>query len=92
MATKSNQITVRIDWAQPMGANCPHFVQTLPIVFISVGNPYHLLDVPRIKTFSYGYSSTDETPEAMVGKLVGRDRFVGKAPHGPFYGKWDAKL
>jgi beta-N-acetylhexosaminidase len=75
-----------------MGANCPHYVETLPTVFISVENPYHLLDVPRVKTFINGYSSTDETLEAIVNKLVGRDSFTGKAPHDPFCGKWDAKL
>ncbi|MFH1513450.1 MAG: glycoside hydrolase family 3 N-terminal domain-containing protein [Bacillota bacterium] len=92
MATKSNQTVVRIEWAQPMGANCPHFVETLPTVFISVENPYHLLDVPRIKTYINGYSSTDETLCAILEKLVGRDAFTGKAPHDPFCGKWDARL
>jgi len=92
LATKSNQTTVRIEWAQPMGANCPHFLQQIPTIFISVENPYHLLDVPRIKTFINGYSSTDETLDAIMNKLVGRDTFVGKPPHDPFCGKWDARL
>lgn len=92
MSTKSNQTTVRIEWAQPMGANCPHFIQNMPTVFISVENPYHLLDVPRVKTFINGYSSTDETLQAILNKLVGRDSFVGKAPHDPFCGKWDTRL
>ncbi|HPF86710.1 MAG TPA: glycoside hydrolase family 3 N-terminal domain-containing protein [Candidatus Limiplasma sp.] len=92
MATKSNQTTVRIEWQQPMGANCPHFIQSIPTIFISVENPYHLLDVPRIKTFINGYSSTDETLNAILNKLMGRDAFVGKAPHDPFCNKWDTKL
>ena len=92
MATKSNQTTVRIEWAQPMGVNCPHYIESVPTVFLSVENPYHLLDVPRIKTYVNGYSSTDETLAAILDKLTGRDAFVGKAPHDPFCGKWDARL
>ena len=59
MSTKSNQTTVRIEWQQPMGANCPHYVNSVPTIFISVENPYHLLDVPRIKTFINTYNSND---------------------------------
>ena len=92
MSTKSNQTTVRIEWAQPMGANCPHYIQDVPTVFISVENPYHLLDVPRIKTFINGYSSTDETLNAIVEKLCGRSEFKGTNPIDPFCGKWDTRL
>jgi len=92
MATKSNQTTVRIEWAQPMGANCPHYIQEIPTIFISVENPYHLLDIPRVKTFINAYSSTDETLEAVIDKLVGRSEFKGINPIDPFCGKWDAKL
>ena len=51
MATKSNQTTVRIEWAQPMGTNCMHYLHNVPSIFVSLGNPYHLLDVPRVKTY-----------------------------------------
>ena len=92
MATKSNQTTVRIEWAQPMGANCPHYIQDIPTIFISVENPYHLLDIPRVKTFINGYSSTDDTLTAILDKLVGRSKFKGTNPIDPFCGKWDARL
>ena len=36
-----NQTTVRIEWQQPMGANCPHYINDIPTVFISIENPYH---------------------------------------------------
>lgn len=51
MATKSNQTVVRIEWQQPMGANVPVYISTVPTIFISVENPYHLLDVPRVRTY-----------------------------------------
>ena len=92
MATKSNQTTVRIEWAQPMGANVPIYLESVPTVFVSVENPYHLLDVPRVKTFINTYASTDETLEAVVGKLVGRSTFKGISPTDPFCGRWDTRL
>ncbi|MEG1426155.1 MAG: glycoside hydrolase family 3 N-terminal domain-containing protein [Oscillospiraceae bacterium] len=92
LATKSNQTVVRIEWAQPMGANCPHYVNSVPTIMISVENPYHLLDAPRVKTFINGYSSTDETLHAIVAKLTGKSEFKGTNPVDPFCGKWDTKL
>jgi beta-N-acetylhexosaminidase len=92
MATKSNQTTVRIEWAQPMGANVPIFVKSVPTLFISVENPYHLLDVPRVKTFINTYSSTDIVLESLIDKLMGRSEFKGTNPVDPFCGRWDTKL
>lgn len=92
ISTKSNQTTVRIEWQQPMGANCPHFVQAVPTVFVSVENPYHLLDVPRIKTFINCYNSNDAVLEALVDKLMGRSEFKGTNPIDPFCGRWDTRL
>lgn len=92
LATKSNQTSVRIEWAQPMGANCPHFVASIPTVFVSVENPYHLLDAPRVKTFINTYASNRASLEALVDKLVGRSPFVGTSPVDAFCGKWDARL
>lgn len=92
ISTKSNQTTVRIEWAQPMGANCPHYITTVPTVFISVENPYHLLDVPRVKTFINTYCSDDVVLDALVEKLMGRSAFCGKSPVDPFCGKWDTRL
>lgn len=92
LATKSNQTTVRIEWQQPMGANCPHYVSLLPTVAISVENPYHLLDMPRVRTFVNTYASNDESLDALVDKLMGRSEFKGTNPVDPFCGKWDTKL
>lgn len=92
MATKSNQTVVRLEWAQPMGANCPHFITSIPTVFVSVENPYHLVDVPRIRTFINAYSSNDATLELLVDKLTGKSEFKGKSPTDVFCGKWDTHL
>lgn len=92
MSTKSNQTTVRIEWQQPMGANCPHYIHTIPTIFISVENPYHLQDVPRVKTFINTYCSSHIVLEELVEKLMGRDSFRGISPVDPFCGKWDTHL
>ncbi|HWT27203.1 MAG TPA: glycoside hydrolase family 3 protein, partial [Mobilitalea sp.] len=92
MATKSNQTTVRIEWAQPMGANVPVYMNVTPTIFISVENPYHLIDAPRIKTYINTYSSNDYVLEALVDKLMGRSGFKGKSPVDAFCGMWDTRL
>ncbi|MCD7862755.1 MAG: glycoside hydrolase family 3 protein [Lachnospiraceae bacterium] len=92
MATKSNQTAVRIEWQQPMGANCPHWINSIPTIFISVENPYHLIDVPRIRTFINTYCSTDDYLNALVDKLMGRSEFKGISPVDAFCGKWDTRL
>ena len=92
LSTKSNQTTVRIEWAQPMGANCPHYLASVPTIFISVENPYHLIDVPRVKTFINCYNSNDNVLTALVDKLVGRSDFKGQSPVDAFCGLWDARL
>lgn len=92
LSTKSNQTTVRIEWQQPMGANCPHYLNSVPTIFISTENPYHLIDVPRVKTFINTYASNDVTLEMLVEKLMGRSEFKGKSPVDAFCGKWDTHL
>ena len=92
MATKSNQTAVRIEWAQPMGANVPTYMNAVPTIFISVENPYHLLDVPRVRTFINTYCSTDPYLDAVVDKIMGRSLFTGQSPVDPFCGMWDTKL
>lgn len=90
--TASNQTTVRINWAQPMGPDVPKFVHDIPTLFISVDNPYHLQDVPMVRTYINGYSSSEYIVEAIVDKLLGRSAFMGINPIDPFCGLWDTTL
>lgn len=92
LATKSNQTVVRIEWQQPMGRNAPAFVNAIPTIFVSTENPYHLVDVPRIKTFINTYNSSDEVMDCVVEKLTGKSEFRGKNPIDPFCGFWDTRL
>ena len=90
--TASNQTIVRINWAQPMGIDVPKFINDIPTAFVSVDNPYHLQDVPRVKTFVNGYTSSEYVVEALVDKLLGKSPFKGTSPVDPFCGYWEAKL
>ena len=92
LKTASNQTTVRINWAQPFGADVPKFVHDIPTLFVSVDNPYHLQDVPMVKTFVNGYTSSEYVVEAVVEKLLGKSEFKGINPVDPFCGLWDARL
>lgn len=92
LATKSNQTVVRIEWAQPMGANCMHYLHDVPTVFVSLENPYHLLDAPRVRTYINTYSSNTMALDSLVDKLTGLDTFRGISPVDAFCGKWDTRL
>jgi beta-N-acetylhexosaminidase len=92
LSTKSNQTTVRIEWQQPFGANCPSYIHSIPTIFISFANPYHLLDVPRVRTFINAYKYKPANLKAVIDKLMGRSEFKGKSPVDAFVGRWDTKL
>jgi beta-N-acetylhexosaminidase len=92
VSTQSNQTIVRITWDAPMGVNAPRFVQEIPTIFVSVANPYHLQDVPRVSTHINAYTGTQVSVEAVVAKLVGDSPFMGISPVDPTCGLWDATL
>lgn len=92
LGTRSNQTTVRIQWAPPMGSDIPIYFNSIPTVFISLENPYHLLDVPRVKTYINTYGSSDVVLEKLIDKLMGRSPFKGASPVDPFCGRWDTRL
>ena len=92
LTTKSNQTVVRIEWEQPMGANCPSFQAVIPTMFISFANPYHLIDVPRIRTFINAYKFKPANVQAVVDKMLGRSAFKGESPVDAFCGMWDTRL
>ena len=85
----SNKTTNRINWYTfwGQGNNVPWFANEVPVVFMSVANPYHLLDVPMIQTYINCYSNNDYMLEAAVEKLVGKSQFKGVSPVDPFCGR-----
>ena len=78
----SNKVTNRLSWYTfwGNGNNVPWFVAERPVMFISLANPYHLIDVPMIKTYINGYSNSEYVIESVVEKIMGRSAFTGKNP------------
>ena len=86
---ESNKVTNRLSWYTfwGNGNNVPWFVKERPVLFISFANPYHLVDVPMIKTYINAYSNNENVIDAVVEKIMGRSPFQGKSPVDPFCGK-----
>ena len=70
---------------------CTRHIAEIPTVFVSLGSPYHLQDVPFIRTYINAYANNAETVEAVVAKLVGESDFRGVSPIDPFMGYEDAR-
>lgn len=89
MENASNQVTNRYQWFTfwGNGNNCPWFTAEVPVLYVSMANPYALIDVPQIQTYINCYSNNDHVIEACMEKLMGRSEFKGKSPVDPFCGK-----
>lgn len=88
----SNKTTLRINWARPMGMDAPWFSPELPTVFVSFGNPYHLIDVPKVPTYINAYTASEATIEAVIDRILGKKEFKGKSPVDAFLGRFDTRL
>jgi beta-N-acetylhexosaminidase len=82
----------RIEWSDPQGANIPTLCHTIPTVFISLESPYHLADVPQVRTYINCYSNAQNVIDALMDKLEGKSEFTGVSPVDAFCGKWDARV
>ena len=92
-SVKTNyQPDLRITWSKPQGANIPTLCHTIPTVFVSLANPYHLVDVPHVRTFINCYNSSKAVINALMDKLMGKEEFTGVSPVDAFCGKWDARV
>ena len=90
----SNKTTARINWHTLFGAgnNLPWFAKEVPTVFVSVGNPYHLYDVPMVPTYVNAYCHAPTVIDAAIDKVLGKGEFKGVSPIDPFCGCWDTRL
>lgn len=88
----SNKTSLRVSWARPMGINAPWFSAELPTVFISFGNPYHLIDVPLIPVYINAYTGNATTITAALDKVMGHSPFHGLSPVDPSAGLLDVAV
>jgi beta-N-acetylhexosaminidase len=80
--TDTENSVIRLNWKgfKGIGNDIPWFVHEIPTLFISLSNPYHLLDVPMIKTYINAYTNSDFVIDAVIEKLLGNSNFVGISP------------
>ena len=82
----------RIEWKLSKGTpDMPWYVHELPTIFISLCCPFHLADVPQVKTYINAYDKNNHTLDALVEKLVGRSEFKGIDPVDSFCGLPDTR-
>jgi len=91
--TASNNTVIRINWKglAGMGDDAPWFTEEIPTVFISLANPYHLLDVPMVQAYVNAYTNNEYVLESLLDKLMGRSEFKGKSPVDAFCGRIDTR-
>ena len=90
--TASNQTTTRLDWIHLMAADSPWFMKSIPTVFVSTANPYHLYDIPNVSTFINAYTGNQASIDAIMRKVTGKEKFEGKNPVDPFCGDFTTRL
>lgn len=85
-----DKTVLRIDWSRTR--NVPSRVRDVPALYLSVANPYDLVDVPMIRTYINGYASNQYVMDAAIDKITGKSSFRGTSPVDPFCGRRDAEL
>ena len=84
--------TQRIEWKMSKGTpDIPWYVHELPTIFVSLCSPFHLADVPQVKTYINCYDKNEHTLDALVEKLLGRSDFKGNDPVDSFCGLEDTR-
>lgn len=85
-------VVQRISWQMSKGTpDIPWYVHEIPTIFVSVSCPFHLADVPQVKTYINCYDRRDDTLDALVEKLMGRSEFMGIDPVDSFCGMRDTR-
>lgn len=83
----------RVQWPASKGTpDIPFYVNEVPTIFVSVKCPFHLADVPQVKTYINAYDDNAVTLEALVQKLVGKSEFKGVSPVDAFCGFGDTRF
>ena len=82
----------RIQWPPAKGTpDIPFYVNEVPTIFVSVQCPFHLADVPQVKTYINTYDNKDYTLKALVDKMLGRSEFKGVSPVDAYCGLLDTR-
>lgn len=90
--TASNRTTVRLNWCPKHALDIPRFIHEQKSIFISLSNPYHLMDIPRVPVYINTYSATKVLLEQALSKILGESEFTGRSPVDAFCGMEDTKI
>ena len=83
----------RIQWPLSKGTpDIPFYVHEVPTIFVSVQCPFHLADVPQVKTYINAYDDNEATLKALVEKMIGKSEFKGVDPVDAYCGLADTRL
>ena len=93
IANVNASVDQRLQWPPSKGTpDIPFYVNEIPTIFVSVKCPFHLADVPQVKTYINTYDDNQQTLEALVEKLVGDTEFKGISPVDAFCGFGDTRF
>ena len=85
-------VNQRLQWPPSKGTpDIPFYVNEIPTIFVSVQCPFHLADVPQVKTYINTYDNKDYTIRALVDKMLGKSKFKGISPVDAFCGLEDTR-
>lgn len=92
VVTGGNNTVNRLCFVPRACGESAQYVRDIPTMFVSLGDPYHFVDMPMIRTFINCYNNSDATVHCLMDKLTGRSPFRGVSPVDPFCGVWGAEL
>lgn len=87
--TSGSDSAARITWPGKRGT-VPNMIHDVPTMMVSIDNPYHLIDAPRIPTYINAYTSEDIVVETLVEKIAGESTFKGVSPVNAYAGIFNA--
>ncbi|MBQ8074054.1 MAG: glycoside hydrolase family 3 protein [Clostridia bacterium] len=87
VASSNSDSAVRISWPGTR-VTITMMIHDVPTMMVSIDNPYHLMDAPRIPTYINAYNSSDLVVDTLVEKMVGETPFKGVSPMDPFVKKY----
>ena len=86
-------VVQRMVWNALKGTpDIPFYVHEIPTIFVSVSSPFHLPDVPQVKTYINAYDGKKPTLEALVEKMMGQSEFKGVDPVDAYCGLPDTRI
>lgn len=89
VSTNGSDSAARISWPG-LRTTMPNLIRELPTMMVSIDNPYHLIDAPRIPTYVNAYTSEEVVIDALAEKLAGESAFHGVSPVNAFAGIFNA--